>query len=37
MEYYKQIQTVLNDTELETEDNMYNFCGIHTMIVYPEN
>lgn len=29
-EYYKQIQTVLNDTELETEDNMYNFCGIHT-------
>lgn len=36
-EYYQQVQAVLNDAELETEDNMYNFCGIRTMIVYPEN
>ena len=36
-EYYQQVQAVLNDVELESEDNMYNFCGIRTMIVYPKN
>ena len=34
--YCIAVRDVLNDVELESADQMYDFCGIRTMITYPD-